>query len=420
VIRRTAAVAALTCALALPQAAAASSNLFFGFSDDSLKYEPSVAVPIARDLGAQAFRVTLLWSKGQTDLDPTQIANFDSAVLGSEGMRVVVALYGKSNTDAPTDDASREQYCTFARSLLTRYPQINDIVVWNETNKQFFWKPQYTRRGASAAPAAYVKLLARCWEVLHAYRPQVNVLAAATSPRGNDRPRARSNVSHSPGAFIRKMGQAFRALNLDHRIFDTVAHHGYGPFSSERPWKRHSDAAGLISQGDHGALLAALTEAYEGTAQPLPGQCVEGWCVGIWYTEMGIQTRIDRQKRALYSGRESDPRAVPDDAGAPGWNPEGAPVPDDSSAPDQATQITDARRLAYCLPYVDAFFNLQLWDEPDLGRWQSAPLWADRTPKDSYAAFQQAIAAVNADTIDCGAVKWAHRTPGSDARREHR
>ena len=407
-IRKAAALAALTCAIALPQVASASSNLFFGFSDDSLKYEPAFAVPIARDIGAQAFRVTLLWSKGQTDLDPAQIANLDTVAGGAAGMRVVVALYGKSNTDAPTDEASRTQYCTFARNLITRYPQVNDIVIWNETNKQFFWKPQYDRKGASAAPAAYVALLARCWEELHAYRPEVNLLAAATSPRGNDRPNARSNVSHSPGAFIRKMGKAFRALNLNHRIFDTVAHHGYGPFSSERPWKRHSTTSGLISQGDYTALLTALQEAYEGTAQPLPGQCVESWCVGIWYTEMGIQTQVDRKKRRFYTGRESDPRAVPDDAGAPGWNSEGS-VSDDSSAPDQATQITDALRHAYCLPFVDAFFNLQLWDEPDLGRWQSAPLWADRTPKDSYAAFQQAIAAVNADTIDCAAVKWLRR-----------
>ena len=408
-VRRAAVLAALACALVLPGGAAASSNLFFGFSDDSPKYEPAFAVPIARDLGAQAFRVTLLWSKGQWDLDAGQIGEFDRMMGGSGGMRIVVALYGRSNTDAPTDEASREQYCTFARNLLARYPQLNDLVIWNETNKQFFWKPQYNARGSSVAPAAYVALLARCWETLHAYRPAVNLIAAATSPRGNDRPRARSNVSHSPGAFIRKMGKAYRALGVSHPIFDTVGHHGYGPFSSERPWKRHGPATGVISQGDYDALLAALSDAYRDTAQPLPGQCVDGRCVGVWFTEMGIQSRIDRAKRPLYGGRESDPRAVPDDAGVRGWDPERRRVPADSAAPDQATQITDALRLAYCLPYVDAFFNLQLWDEQDLGRWQSAPLWVDRTPKDSYPAFRQAIAEVNEDRIDCSALKGSRR-----------
>ena len=35
----------------------------------------------------------------------------------------------------------------------------------------------------------------------------------------------------------------------------------------------------------------------------------------------------------------------------------------DSPAPDQATQIRYAVRLAYCQPYVTAFFNFLLWDE---------------------------------------------------------
>jgi hypothetical protein len=412
-MRRAAVLVAFVLALALPSAAAASSNLFVGFSDDSLKYEPAFAAPIARDLGAQAFRVTLLWSKGQTDLDAVQTAQLDTMMGGAAGLRVVVALYGKTNLDAPTDETAREQFCTFARNLIARYPLLNDLVVWNETNKQFFWKPQFKANGRSSAPAAYVALLARCWEVLHGFRPEVNLLAAATSPRGNDRPRARSNVSHSPAVFIRKMGKAYRALGLTHPIFDSVAHHGYGPHSAERPWKAHGPRTGVVSQGDYGALLAALTEAYEGTAQPLPGQCVEGRCVGIWFTEMGIQTRVDASKRSHYVGRESDKRAVPDDVGVAGWNPERSPSAG-SSAPDQATQITDALRHAYCLPHVDAFFNLQLWDEHDLARWQSAPLWADRTPKDSYAAFKAAIAEVNEDRVDCASrkgFKKASKTP---------
>ena len=207
-------VASIAAALVLPAAALADSNLFVGFSDDSVKYEPELALGVATDLGAKAFRFTLLWQKGETDLTAEDIAELDSVTAGAAGMRLVVALYGKTNRDAPTGANSREQYCTYAKNLLARYPSINDILVWNETNKQFFWYPQYTKKGADAAPAAYVALLARCWEVLHAFKPDVNLLAAATSPRGNDRPTARSNVSHSPATFILAMGMAYRAMGL--------------------------------------------------------------------------------------------------------------------------------------------------------------------------------------------------------------
>ena len=48
---------------------------------------------------------------------------------------------------------------------------------------------------------------------------------------------------------------------------------------------------------------------------------------------------------------------------------------------------------------------MQLWDEPDLGRWQSAPLWANRTPKASYATFKEVIAEVNSHSVDCRALR---------------
>jgi hypothetical protein len=40
--------------------------------------------------------------------------------------------------------------------------------------------------------------------------------------------------------------------------------------------------------GDWEKLMKALTTAFEGTAQPLPGQGPE-----IWWLELGYQTTID-------------------------------------------------------------------------------------------------------------------------------
>ena len=155
--------------------------------------------------------------------------------------------------------------------------------------------------------------------------------------------------------------------------------------------------------------MKAYQGAFAGTAQPVPGRCaVDGWCVGVWYTEMGYQTRIDAAKKSLYIGLETDADVIPPDDAVVGPNPDSARVSQNSLAPDQATQIADSIRLAYCQPYVSAYFNLQLWDEPDLGRWQSAPMWVDRTPKASYATFKEVIGEVNSHSVDCRAL--AHRT----------
>jgi len=412
-ILRFLALVAAAATLAAP--GFAGENLFVGFAADVPKWEPDAGYPIARDLGATAFRITATWKPGQTEPTEAQIAELDRAVGSADGMRLVIAVYALSNLEAPQDDAARDQFCGFAQAILARYPTINDVVVWNEPNKQLFWKPQYAADGASAAPAAYEALLARCWDVLHASRPGVNVIAPATSPRGTDNPTATSNVSHSPVEFIRKLGEAYRASGRQQPIFDTVGHHAYGLTSAERPWKQHSGTT--ISQGDWGKLMQALTDAFGGTGQPIPGECSGGSCVSIWYLETGYQTVIDDAKQALYTGTENVD-TIPDYAGGEPSSP--APSPD-SPAPDQWTQFVDAIRLAYCQPYVEAYFNFQLWDDPGLAGWQAGPLWVDRTPKDSYPALQQAIGEVTASSVDCAALKggqtWTPDTtpPGAPA-----
>ena len=73
-----------------------------------------------------------------------------------------------------------------------------------------------------------------------------------------------------------------------------------------------------------------------------------------------------------------------------------------SSRPDQASQLTDAIRLAYCQPAVGAFFNFLLADEADLHGWQSGVMFSDWTPKPSYRALKSVIGEVNAHRVDCG------------------
>jgi len=382
---------ALAALLIVPMAQA-GPGLVVGVNDDSPKWKADpVLAAAAADLGISAYRLTMGWDGSQTSLSGADRAMLDRATRNIHGQRVLLSVFGTPDS-APHSDAARTAYCAYVGAILSSYPTIRTIGIWNEVNKASFWRPQYDG-SKSVAPTEYVKLLAACSSLRSAF-PNV-VLVSSLSPRGNDNPRAVSNVSHSPVKFIAGMGTAVRGLALQGRIFDHFGQNVYGSSSSERPFRTHPHNTD-ITQGDYAKLMSALTSAFGGTAQPVPG--TQG--VTIWYLETGFQTTIPNEKRSLYSGAEND--AHPLAPVMPGPDPgrsDGA-----SAGWDQATQLANAIRLASCQPAVGAFFNFQLADESNLAGWQSGVLWADGTPKPSYAAVKAAIAQVNGGTVDCAAI----------------
>ena len=376
--------------------AQAEPDLLVGVTEDRLKAEPEAAYEDARKLGIEAFRITLLWRPGLSAPTPEQAAELVRATGVASKIPIVLSVFGERAVHAPTTEERRDEYCGFLEEVLRSYRRIRYVVIWNEPNKGYFWRPQFNGDGTSAAPAAYAALLARCWDVLHEARPNVKVIAPSTSPRGNDKPDAVSNVSHSPTLFIRELGRAYRESGRDSPFFDVVGHHVHGINSAERPWRTHRGSS--VTQGDLSKLEQALSEAFADTGQPVPGHCVDHKCVPVWLLEAGFQTQPDPDKASLYTGVELTPRPLPDSVG----DVELEPLPDSRSlAPDQATQIVSALHLAYCQPHVEAYFNFLLWDEPRLEGWQSAPMWADRTPKGSYEAFRGAIRDVRQGDVKC-------------------
>jgi PASTA domain len=386
-----------SCATA--SAARAGSGFFFGFSDDGPKWNGADAVAPGRTIGAKAFRVTVRWVPGESDLTPQDIADLSRAASGTNGLRLVLAVYG-SPTSAPQDDGSRTQFCTYARNAVARFPSINDVVIWNEPNVSAFWRPQFNSDGSSAAPAAYEALLARCWDVLHAYRPTINVIGPATSPRGNDNPNAVSNISHSPVSFIEQMGAAYKASGRATRLFDTLGQHVYQNFFAERPFLIHT-VGRTIAEGDWNKLVETLQNAFADTAQPVPGPGCDVACVPIWYLESGFQTAVPSAQAGSYTGSENVV-TIPDFAGGEIEFPNASPLAT-SRATDQATQLRYAVRLAYCQPYVGAIFNFLLRDEADLAAWQSGVLWADGTSKSSFASLASVVTDASDHTISCAA-----------------
>lgn len=387
-------VGSRTVLLALSPSAA--KPILLGISDDHAATEPVKALTALQSVGARAVRVVLPWTPGQTELGQADASRLQRAVQAWGGtVRIVALVTGATADAAPQDDASRDAFCSFARSVLVRFPSIRDVAIWIEPNKATFWRPQFAADGSSAAPAAYAALLARCWDVLHQTRSDANVIGPSTSSRGNDRPNARSNVSHSPGAFVRRLGAAYRASGRTQPILDTVSHHPYGENAAERPSRLHAGST-TIGLGDWAALMQAWYDGFHGTGQPIPGQ----GGVTIWYLETGFQTRPDPAKASLYTGLETDPTALLD-----GGATDAAAGAETTPAPDQATQLQDAIRLATCQPGVGGYFTFLLWDEPDLDRWQSAPFWADGTPKRSAAALHAVSDEAASGAVDCRALR---------------
>jgi hypothetical protein len=346
----------LLTALALVPVAHAGPGLILGVDDDQARWmNPAGAVtPIYRELGVRAVRVTLQWAPGQTQLTSSQRVQLDRAGVATWGLRLVVAVDG--DADAPPADAgSREQYCSFVASLVRRYPTINDVVIWTEPNSATFWRPQ------AGAPAAYEALLARCWDVLHGTRSNVNVIAAS-APHQN------------PAAWYAGIGAALKASGRTQPILDTYGHNAYPETSGESPLVKHSGNS--IDQGDYDRLVATLRGAFAGSGQPAPGD--RGTM--IWYMEDGFQTKLT-QARQLYTGAETDRYAITEQK--------------------QAKQVDAAIRLAYCQPFVGAWFNFQLKDETQLSGWQSGLVRADWSTKPAFYAFRDALIDVVKRRVVC-------------------
>jgi hypothetical protein len=384
-------------ALGTASVARAQPGLLVGITDNRFLTDPATAVSDAESLGLNAAHVFLTWTPGETAMSPSDISQMDTLLAAGGELRIVVSVYGKA-TDAPTSASARDEYCSYVGDLLTQFPSVNDVVIWNEPNQDAFWQPQYNPDGTSAAPAAYEALLAQCWDALHAIRPDVNLIMS-TSPSGNDNPHAASDLSFAPGTFIEDMGAAYRASGRTLPIFDTVGHSAYGVNSSEAPSQQHLGP--YIGEGDLSQLEQALDTAFGGTGQPVPGDCdASARCPSVWYLEDGYQTTPDAAHASLYIGAETDLHPVTD-----------LPNLDDPTAPTQSSQLTEGVELAYCQPGVGAFFNFLLEDEPDLAAWQSGLLWVDGSPKESFDAYRQAISSIRAGTIDCSQVLQNRTSP---------
>lgn len=358
-MRRLALIVVLACALA--PAARAGPGLLVGVDDDGLKWQSATdfLMPV-QDLGLGAVRVTFNWRPGRTRPSFSDAGELANVAAAATMTRVVVEVGAGRPSVPPRTRRQRAQYCAYLVRLLHAAPAVKDVVIWTEANQARFWR--------NPDAQAYVALLARCYDVLHRVRRDVNVVASAG-------PHKRTRGAIGPVRWYRQLGAAYRASGRRRPIFDTVGHNAYPDSPFEPPWTVHR-RGGSIDQGDYALLMRVLSRAFHGTAQPLPGR--RG--VTIWYLEDGYQSSV-AERRSAYRGRENVKELL--DPGFAGW------------------QLQASVRLAYCQPAVGAFFNFQLRDDPNLVGWQSGVLYADGTPKPAYDLLRDALRDVAAGTVAC-------------------
>lgn len=352
----------LVLVVAISAAAASTASartMVVGVQDDSVKWleDTPGLVRIQRSVGFGTVKVSFPWRPGMWHAG--RVERYYVARLARMSLlrQHVVVAFGGTAANAPRTPAARQQFCSYVRSVTASLPGARDVVIWNEVNSPTFWRPQRD------APPEYAALLGRCWDVLHAMRPDVNVISS-TAP------------SHDPLGFLRALGAAYAASGRPRPLVDTFGHNPYPRDPTEAPNATHAD--GYVGQGDYDALVSTLRESFVETPQQVQA---------IWYLEDGFQTHTPFGQ-PLYYGRENEVSLLPALAPAP--------------VVDQKDQLRSALSLAYChQPLVGAFFNFLLADERRLAGWQSGLLWANWRPKPSSGPVREVLSQIGDGTLAC-------------------
>ena len=355
-------------ALVVPSFAHAGPGLAVGAVEDDVRAATSIEAEARmaefRLDGFRAVRVTSYWRPGLTapsDDELRVLKNVADAGLRN-GVTVFVTVMSPGSATTPLTDDARSDFASYAAAVV-RGASIENLIVCNEPNLNRFWLPQFNLDGSSAAPAAYLALLAETYDAVKAVSPDARIYGGAVSPRGTDRPNG-TRPTHSPTTFIEGLGEAYRASGRTRPVMDALSIHVYGDNSSVAPTVGHPLNTS-IGVADYDKLVGLLGAAFDGTAQA-------GSDLPILYGEYGVESDIPAAKASLYTGTE--PATT-------------KPV----SEPTQASYYRQALALAFCQPNVEGMLLFLSNDERGRANWQSGIHYVDGTPKSSRRLVTAAL-----------------------------
>lgn len=382
---RPLAAAILPVLAALVLSAPAHADAYFGVADDAGKYAEDGGFGFfggMRSVGLTANRITVQWDAAR----PSTIVEkgfLDRSMpkAAARGIHVVFALYPTKADTLTASPNGPAQFAAWVKLLARTYPQVKDYVIGNEPNKSYFWRPQFAADGTPVAAATFLPVLAASYDALKGIDPAIRVTGVGLSERGNDDPRAASNISTSPIRFIRDLGAAYRASGRTAPIMDELVMHPYPEQQADELLKSYPwPSAGF---GNLDRVKQALWDAFNGTGQPTIETGLK-----LRIGEIGWQTKALGAAAGAYTGSENVPAA---DEG------------------HQAKVYGEIVREVSCDPSISSAFFFGLVDEPQLDRWQAGLLRANYSAKPSYHIVREAITSTKG-RCSGKVASWQHTT----------
>ncbi len=356
----------------------AGRPILVGAAEDAGKQgdllDADAKMSLARLAGFDAIRVTAIWSPGELEIGDDELLGLANAADAARlnGIRIFVSVYPYGSRTTPLTPTERAQFASYAASIPRLVPYVHDLIVGNEPNLNRFWMPQFTLTGLDAAASRYLSVLALTYDRVKAVSPTTTVIGGALSPRGGDDP-ASIRPTHSPTAFVRDLGLAYRRSRRTRPIMDWFAFHPYLETSRLPPTFAHPRTT-TIALADYGKLVALLGQAFDGTAQ-------RGSTLPILYDEFGVQTQAEPAKRSIYTNEA---------------------LPAASDAVDEATQARyyrQALRLAACQRTSSASSSSTSATRPTSTAGSLGVYYADDTPKTSLPLVRTAAEAARAGKL---------------------
>jgi len=158
---------------------------------DQIAQDSAALVPIAKKLGVKYVRDSLRWG----DIEDTEkgVYNFKSyhddfmSLLASNDLKpyITLALYNNlyDNGNAPTSLEARMAFAEYGKQVLSRYPEIGQVEVWNEPDIPSFGKGLSTEEEKANF---YYHLLNTSYEQIHPQFPNVKITGFVFGELGSD------------------------------------------------------------------------------------------------------------------------------------------------------------------------------------------------------------------------------------------
>jgi hypothetical protein len=351
--------------MALLSGATSASAADVGANDDAAKFDADAGSAMYAEMTAVGLRQTVIGVRFKPS-EPLLIQDkeqLDRAIPSAvrAGLRVVLAIYPYPPREMEAGLGSPATFGAYVSTVARIFPQVRQFVIGNEPNQPAFWRPQFRKSGTNASASAFGRYLAAGYDALKAIDPELKVVGIGLSPRGNDKPNAKSNVSTSPIRFLRALGTWYRASGRTRPLMDAFSFHPY-PNRATDPLERGYGwpNAGFVNLG---RVKQALWDAFHGTAQRTTANGLK-----LHLDEIGWQ--VDTSRRSGYFGAEN------------------VPVTDELT---QARIYGDLIRRAACDPDVDSVSFFGFRDDGARTGFQAALHRADGTARPAAHAVREAI-----------------------------